>query len=94
MDKFVEEAFKQADNAVTMKAAAVFDAMYNHERKKIIDTVAKLMGVDDFGELLDVVKAKGHEGNFRAFEYVILAAGFYKGFYAGRESMLEDMSHE
>lgn len=94
IDKFVEEAFAQADNAIARKVGVVFNAMYDQDRAKIVGTCASLIGVDDYADLLDAVKAKGQEGNLRAFEYVLLAAGFYKGYYAGRQSMLEDISHE
>ena len=93
MDKFVEEAFKQADNAISKTAGVVFNTIYEKDRNNILKVVASLMGEEDYAELMNGVKAKGLEGNLRQFEYVIMAAGFWKGFRAGRMSMLEDMSN-
>ena len=90
MDKFVEEAFKQVDNAIVEKAASAFDKVIKENRFAITFSSCVSVGVTDMARLIRAVKGAGLESVLREYENYLLAGGFKYGFQAGRESMLED----
>ena len=89
MDKFVEEAFEQADKAVLKLSAAAYNAMMLKDGVRIYDACAYVMG-EHYDKLIKVINENGLDIELTQPEHSFISSGFYLGFLEGRKSMLED----
>lgn len=90
MDKFVEEAFEQADKAVLKLSAAAYNAMILKDGVRILNACTDVVGRERVDKIMEAIREKNLGIELAALEHALLSSGFYLGFLEGRKSMLED----
>ena len=90
MDKFVKDAFKKADDALTEKAAKAFAETMAHHEFGIKMNCCLCVGIKEMALLIKAVEDAGMKDVLKRYEGFLLSGGFKYGFDEGRKSMLKD----